>query len=37
MNFLQIQSAGLAVFRLVRDEATAEQRVQWLLLQDNPR
>ena len=34
-----VQSAGLAVFRLVKDDtnADAEQRVEWLLLQDNPR
>ena len=33
-----VQSAGLAVFRLVKDDTNnAEQRVEWLLLQDNPR
>ena len=67
MNSLQVQSAGLAVFRQVKenknikvsliqytvsetvspfflfslrqvkDELIAEPRVEWLLLQDNPR
>ena len=67
MNSLKVQSAGLAVFRQVKenknikvsliqyavsetvspsflfslrqvkDELTAEPRVEWLLLQDNPR
>ena len=37
MNSGQVQSAGLAVFRLVKDDTNAEQRVEWLLLQDNPR
>ena len=37
MNILQIQSAGLAVFRLVGDETTSEQRVEWLLLQASTR
>ena len=37
MNSRQVRSAGLAIFRMVEDEETSEQKVEWLLLQDNPR
>ena len=37
MNSRQVKSAGLAIFRMKKDEATSVQKVEWLLLQDNPR
>ena len=32
-----VQDAGLAVFRVVRDENTSEDKIEWLLLQSSKR
>ena len=32
-KMVTVQDAGLAVFRVVRDEQSSEDRIEWLLLQ----
>ena len=34
-SMVTVQDAGLAVFRVVKDEETSEDKIEWLLLQSS--
>ena len=36
-KMVTVQDAGLAVFRVVRDEQSSEDKIEWLLLQSSKR